>query len=67
MTKEEMNAIAKEIDILSMEICDEFDDCIACPLRAKYVSVRTDNEHFFSGGCMPLLLERVFKINTKEV
>lgn len=66
MTKEEMNVIAKEIDILSMAICDEFEDCIACPLRAKYVSVRTDNEHF-SGGCMPLLLDRVFKINTKEV
>ena len=66
MTKEEMNGIAKEMDILSMAICDEFVNCIECPLRAKYVSVRTDNEHF-SGSCMPLLLERVFKINMKLI
>lgn len=65
MTNHEIRMIAKEIDILSLEICVNYETCTECPFNIRDSIIKQNNGTKFSANCVSIIMQRVFAENTK--
>ena len=63
MTNYEIRMITKEIDILSLEICDNYETCEECPFNIRYSTIKQNNGTEFASSCVSIIMQRVIETN----